>query len=70
MDEILQDNSKGVAAIRRIDGVPTLLAVLRETTGMLPKALLPACIAGDDPARNFYPRRWPCWGAWRLTCGG
>jgi hypothetical protein len=34
MDEILQDISKAVAAIGRIDGVPTLLAVLCETTGM------------------------------------
>ena len=34
MDEILQDISKAVAAIGRIDAVPTLLAVLRETTGM------------------------------------
>jgi signal transduction histidine kinase len=34
MDEILQDTSKAVAAIGRIDCVPTLLAVLRETTGM------------------------------------
>ena len=34
MDEILRDTSKAVAAIGRIDCVPTLLAVLRETTGM------------------------------------
>jgi signal transduction histidine kinase len=34
MDEILQDISKAVAAIGRIDGVSTLLAVLCETTGM------------------------------------
>ncbi len=34
MDEILQDISKAVAAIGRINSVPTLLAVLRETTGM------------------------------------
>jgi signal transduction histidine kinase len=34
MDEILQDISKAVAAIGRIDAVPTLLAVLCETTGM------------------------------------
>lgn len=34
MDEILQDISKAVAAIGRMDAVPTLLAVLCETTGM------------------------------------
>jgi signal transduction histidine kinase len=34
MDEILQDISKAVAAIARIDAVPTLLAVLCESTGM------------------------------------
>jgi signal transduction histidine kinase len=34
MDEILQDTSIAVAAIGRIDAVPTLLAVLCETTGM------------------------------------
>jgi len=34
MDEILQDISKAVAAIGRIDSVATLLAVVRETTGM------------------------------------
>jgi signal transduction histidine kinase len=34
MDEILQDISKAVTAISRIDAVPTLLTVLRETTGM------------------------------------
>jgi len=34
MDEILQDISKAVASIGHIDAVPTLPAVLRETTGM------------------------------------
>lgn len=34
MDEILQDISKAVSAIHRIDAIPTLLAVLRETTGL------------------------------------
>ncbi len=34
MDEILRDIPKAVAAIGRIDAVPTLLAVLRDTTNM------------------------------------
>jgi signal transduction histidine kinase len=34
MDEILQDISKTVSAIGRLDAVPTLLAVLRDITGM------------------------------------
>src|SRR5580704_15557768 len=34
MDETPQDIAKAVAAIGRIDAVPTLLAVLCETTGM------------------------------------
>jgi GAF domain-containing protein len=34
MEAMLQDVSKAVAAIGRIDAVPTLLAVLREITGM------------------------------------
>ena len=34
MDEILQDIAKAVAAIGRIEAVPTILAVLRDTTGM------------------------------------
>jgi len=34
MEAILQDVTKAVAAFGRLDVVPTLLAVLREITGM------------------------------------
>lgn len=60
MDEILQDISKAVSAIERIDPVPILLAVLRETAGTrlaavvrVPKKASTVCTVQDQLQHQF-----------------
>jgi hypothetical protein len=58
MDEILQDISKAVAAIGRIDGAPTLLAVLCETTGMRFAAVVRVTEKAGPYARSKMISNW------------